>query len=151
MYFLLLDDLSKNQTSHYFPTWSCDPSYSCAASKSVDRINNTCMRTKEFGENSKSKTAWWFVDLGDKYSIYSVRILFDGKGHFGKGPSYIVFIFLIKNIFKMVPMLTNRCSLSSPYMYVFFKMYVDKLITCNCVNNYWKFNWIFSQSTIFIL
>ncbi|XP_056002460.1 receptor-type tyrosine-protein phosphatase alpha-like isoform X2 [Ostrea edulis] len=79
------DDLSKGQNANQFPIRICEPLSICAANNAVDRISSTCMTTKKIGLNSPEKTTWWFVNLGDVYSIYSVRILF--KEH---GPTYVM-------------------------------------------------------------
>ncbi|XP_056002467.1 multiple epidermal growth factor-like domains protein 10 isoform X2 [Ostrea edulis] len=79
------DDLSKGQNANQFPIWSCKPSSICAANNAVDRIYSTCIGTDKIGPTSPEKTTWWFVNLGDVYSIYSVRILF--KDH---GPTYVM-------------------------------------------------------------
>lgn len=75
-----LDDLSKGKYAQQSTTWSCAPSSNCAAGNAVDRTSSTCMRTGFIGPTSLDKTVWWFVDLGDIYSIYSVRILFKDYG-----------------------------------------------------------------------
>ena len=59
------------------------PGSGYGAELAVDGNTATCMRTKVIGENSPDKTAWWKVDLGGVYNIYSVNILFrnyDGYG-----------------------------------------------------------------------
>ena len=79
------DDLSKNkvaeQSTEAIPLITDPNRY--VAGHAVDRNVTTCMRTKEIGPNSPYKTAWWKVDLGGVYNIYSVNILFlnyDGHG-----------------------------------------------------------------------
>lgn len=53
------------------------------ASNAVDRNLATCTRTKDIGGRSEYTTAWWKVDLGGLYRIYSVNILFKSYDGFG--------------------------------------------------------------------
>ncbi|XP_056003695.1 uncharacterized protein LOC130049752 [Ostrea edulis] len=74
------DDLSKGQYTEQSKTRPCVPTSDCAANNAVDRNVGSCVRTEAFGINSQDKTMWWFVNLGNIYSIYSVRILFKDYG-----------------------------------------------------------------------
>lgn len=79
------DDLSRDkvatQSTTYPPAIGDANKY--VAGKAVDRDITTCMRTKEIGKISPDQTAWWRVDLGRVYSIYSVNILFKNYSEYG--------------------------------------------------------------------
>nr|XP_022306098.1 receptor-type tyrosine-protein phosphatase alpha-like isoform X1 [Crassostrea virginica] len=72
------DDLSKDKVATQSTTSppSIIDANKYVAGNAVDRDITTCMRTKEMGIGSPDQTAWWRVDLGRVYSIYSVNILF---------------------------------------------------------------------------
>lgn len=53
------------------------------ASNAVDRNTETCIRTLPIGTNSPDKAVWWKVDLGEKYSIQSINILFKNYNGYG--------------------------------------------------------------------
>ncbi|XP_062607535.1 multiple epidermal growth factor-like domains protein 10 [Saccostrea cucullata] len=74
------DDVSYRKRSSQFSTFPCIPLSNCVASNAVDRDNRTCMRSDNIGPASTYKTVWWYVDLGDVYSVYSIRILFKSYG-----------------------------------------------------------------------
>ena len=79
------DDLSKNKVSEQSPkieSTQIDP-YRYVAGNAVDRNVTTCMRTGVIGPNSPEKSAWWKVDLGGVYNIYSVNILFKNYDGYG--------------------------------------------------------------------
>lgn len=68
------DNLSTNKpTEQYIEADTCTK---CVAGNAVDGNNETCMRTKDIGINSNIHTTWWYVDLGNNYSLYSIRIEF---------------------------------------------------------------------------
>nr|XP_034320600.1 uncharacterized protein LOC117687713 isoform X2 [Crassostrea gigas] len=67
------DDLSFQKVASQSSSWY-DGLYK--ASYAVDRNTSTWARMLEIGRSSHSKTAWWRVDLGGVYSIYSINILF---------------------------------------------------------------------------
>nr|XP_022311454.1 multiple epidermal growth factor-like domains protein 10 isoform X3 [Crassostrea virginica] len=67
------DDLSYNKDASQSHTAAGTEH---GAQNAVDRNTTTCMRTKPIGSTSPDKTAWWKVDLGGVYNIYSVNILF---------------------------------------------------------------------------
>lgn len=92
---IFLDDLSTGQKTEQSPNYKCIPSSKCAANNAVDKIFSTCMRTDTVGANSQNKAVWWFVDLGNTYSIYSVRILFKDYGHPYGAVIYTILIFLM--------------------------------------------------------
>lgn len=48
----------------------------CVAGNAVDGNNKTCMRTEDIGINAKIHKTLWYVDLGNIYSLYSIRIEF---------------------------------------------------------------------------
>ncbi|XP_056019839.1 multiple epidermal growth factor-like domains protein 10 [Ostrea edulis] len=50
------------------------------SSNAVDADINTCTRTKEIGFTSPDKWTWWYVDLENILSIYSIRIQFKDYG-----------------------------------------------------------------------
>ncbi|XP_056017459.1 receptor-type tyrosine-protein phosphatase T-like [Ostrea edulis] len=54
--------------------------YSYQSSRAVDGDINTCTRTKEIGSMSPVKWTWWYVDLENVLSIYSIRIQFKDYG-----------------------------------------------------------------------
>ena len=57
------------------------------------------MRTGPIGPNSPYKTAWWKVDLGGVYNIYSVNILF--KNYDGYGMYYDLKCAMIEHFHKV--------------------------------------------------
>lgn len=59
------------------------PGTSYDASNAVDRNVGTCMRTEGIGLKSVYHSAWWNVDLGGIYNIYSVNILFKNYEGYG--------------------------------------------------------------------
>lgn len=80
IFYFCTDDLSFQKVASQSSSWY-DSLYN--ASYAVDRNTRTWARMLEIGRNSHSKTAWWRVDLGGVYSIYSINILFknyDGNG-----------------------------------------------------------------------
>ncbi|XP_056003692.1 multiple epidermal growth factor-like domains protein 11 [Ostrea edulis] len=80
LYSYAYDDLSKDQYAVQSTTSYCVPQSNCVAGNAVDGIHSTCMRAGVIGSLSPDKTVWWSVDLGNIYSIYSVRILFKDYG-----------------------------------------------------------------------
>ncbi|XP_062571183.1 multiple epidermal growth factor-like domains protein 11 [Saccostrea cucullata] len=74
--FYIEDDLSFGKRSEQSSSAVCKPVSACWAINAVDRDNSTCMKTAYIGPSSTYKTVWWYVDLGDVYSVNSVRILF---------------------------------------------------------------------------
>ncbi|XP_062600593.1 uncharacterized protein LOC134262231 [Saccostrea cucullata] len=70
------DDLSYGKRSEQSSSFACKPVSACLASNAVDRDISTCMRTEYIGLHSTYKTVWWYVNLGDVYSVYSIRVLF---------------------------------------------------------------------------
>lgn len=49
----------------------------CDAGRAVDGDNGTCMRTGDIGKTSSDdKKTWWYVDLGEIYNVFNIRILF---------------------------------------------------------------------------
>lgn len=102
IYLLFLDDLSKGQYTEQSKTRPCVPTSDCAANNAVDRNVGSCVRTEAFGINSQDKTMWWFVNLGNIYSIYSVRILFKDYG-----PEYGTVIHSIVSFFWYLNLLTH--------------------------------------------
>lgn len=75
------DDLSYNKLATQSHSTYLDTHH--GAMNAVDRDISTCMRTEYIGYNSPDKTAWWKVDLGGVYSIYSINILFKNYDGFG--------------------------------------------------------------------
>jgi hypothetical protein len=79
---LLIEDLSKDGTAAQSTTWSCHANdLSCSPyylpNNAVDGDTSTCTRTSFFGGSFfPDKTAWWYVDLGEIRSVYSVGIQF---------------------------------------------------------------------------
>ncbi|XP_062618451.1 receptor-type tyrosine-protein phosphatase epsilon-like, partial [Saccostrea cucullata] len=73
-------DLSYGKRSEQSSSYPCLPVSNCVASNAVDRDNKTCMKSESIGSSSTYKTVWWYVDLGDVYSVYSIRILFKNYG-----------------------------------------------------------------------
>ncbi|XP_011418522.3 protein draper isoform X1 [Magallana gigas] len=67
------EDLSYKKNATQSPLY---PGTSYDASNAVDRNVGTCMRTEGIGLKSVYHSAWWNVDLGGIYNIYSVNILF---------------------------------------------------------------------------
>lgn len=53
-----------------------DSCKTCVADNAVDENKETCMRTADIGVNGKIHNTWWYVDLGNIYSVYSIRIQF---------------------------------------------------------------------------
>lgn len=49
----------------------------CVAKNAVDGKISTCMRTEAIGltTNNQHET-WWYVDLGDVFNLYNIRIQF---------------------------------------------------------------------------
>lgn len=77
------DDLSYHKTATQSKTYLAgDMVY--GAGNAVDRNSLTCMRTREIGTRSPDKTMWWKVDLGGRYNIYSINIIFKNYDGFGK-------------------------------------------------------------------
>lgn len=75
-------DISRNKYATQSHT-AVGTAYS--ARDAVDRDVTTCMRTDDIGLNSSNKEVWWKVDLGKRYSIHRVSIMFknyEGKGFF---------------------------------------------------------------------
>lgn len=74
------DDISYNkgasQSETFFGT-------GYGASSAVDGNLATCSRTTDIGGRADYATAWWKVDLGGVYRIYSVNILFKSYDGFG--------------------------------------------------------------------
>nr|XP_022306120.1 uncharacterized protein LOC111112689 [Crassostrea virginica] len=72
------DDLSRDKVATQSTTSPPSIIYAnkYVAGNAVDRDITTCMRTNEMGIDSPDQTAWWRVDLGRVYNIYSVNILF---------------------------------------------------------------------------
>lgn len=63
------------------------------ARNAVDGNIETCMRTGDIGLTSDYKTAWWKVDLGRVYNIYSINIQF--KNYDGYGVCFIsIYIYM---------------------------------------------------------
>lgn len=77
------DDLSYHKTATQSIT-STGGETRYGAGNAVDRNTLTCMRTREIGRSSPFKTMWWKVDLGVRYSIYSINIIFKNYDGFGK-------------------------------------------------------------------
>ncbi|XP_062592398.1 uncharacterized protein LOC134253823 [Saccostrea cucullata] len=50
------------------------------ANSAVDGNLATCARTDVIGSNSQQDRTWWYVDLGDIYSVYNIRIHFEDIG-----------------------------------------------------------------------
>lgn len=78
------DDLSVGKNAEHW-----DPYYSSfyenhRAYNALDRNTSTCTRTIDIGRTSPRKTAWWIVDLGMVYNIYSVDIYFKNYDHYEK-------------------------------------------------------------------
>lgn len=73
-------DISRNKYATQSHT-AVGPAY--IARNAVDRDVTTCMRTEDIGLNSSNKEVWWKVDLGKRYSIHRVSIMF--KNYEGKG------------------------------------------------------------------
>ncbi|XP_061185174.1 receptor-type tyrosine-protein phosphatase alpha-like [Saccostrea echinata] len=46
----------------------------------VDGNPATCAMTDTIGSSSQHDRAWWYVDLGDIYSVYNIRIQFNDMG-----------------------------------------------------------------------
>ncbi|XP_061185173.1 multiple epidermal growth factor-like domains protein 6 [Saccostrea echinata] len=46
----------------------------------VDGNPATCAMTDPIGSSSQHDRAWWYVDLGDIYSVYNIRIQFKDMG-----------------------------------------------------------------------
>uniref|UniRef100_A0A8W8NKF0 Multiple epidermal growth factor-like domains 10 n=1 Tax=Magallana gigas TaxID=29159 RepID=A0A8W8NKF0_MAGGI len=67
------EELSYKKNATQSPLY---PGTSYDASNAVDRNVGTCMRTEGIGLKSVYHSAWWNVDLGGIYNIYSVNILF---------------------------------------------------------------------------
>ncbi|XP_061185184.1 multiple epidermal growth factor-like domains protein 10 [Saccostrea echinata] len=77
-------DLSHDKASSQTLTNPCTEPYFCGswyiASNAVDRNMSSCTRTGVIGGSSPDTSVWWRVDLGDIYSIHSIRILFKDFG-----------------------------------------------------------------------
>ncbi|XP_061191813.1 multiple epidermal growth factor-like domains protein 11 [Saccostrea echinata] len=73
-----MEDLSANKSAIQSSTALCF--LPCTATFAVDGNLQTCMKTSEIGTFAKSKSVWWYVDLGDINSIYSIRIQFSDYG-----------------------------------------------------------------------
>lgn len=74
-----------------------DPSNLYVASHAVDRNTATCMRTVAIGNTAEEKTTWWKVNLGGRFNIYSIDILFknyDNLGEYLVDCTYYVSCFL---------------------------------------------------------
>lgn len=69
------DNLSANMpTNQYRQTYTC---LLCGAGKAVDGNMSTCMRTDDIGiTTAYDSITWWYVDLGEIYNVYNIRILF---------------------------------------------------------------------------
>lgn len=77
------DDLSYNKTATQSITFTgIEMLYD--AGNAVDRKTLTCTRTRDIGRSSPFKTMWWKVDLGGRYSIYSINIIFKNYDGLGK-------------------------------------------------------------------
>ncbi|XP_061170694.1 receptor-type tyrosine-protein phosphatase epsilon-like [Saccostrea echinata] len=50
------------------------------ADNAVDGNQSTCTMTKPIGPNTGHDRVWWYVDLGDVYSVYSINIHFKDMG-----------------------------------------------------------------------
>lgn len=72
---LFTENLSADKsTAQYRNIDTCN---TCDAGRAVDGDMNTCMRTEDIGRTSVyDKITWWYVDLGDVYNVYNIRILF---------------------------------------------------------------------------
>lgn len=81
------EDLSYKKNAAQLPLY---PGTSYDASNAVDRNVGTCMRTEGIGLKSVFNSAWWKVDLGGIYNIYSVNILF--KNYEGHGICLNIFL-----------------------------------------------------------
>lgn len=80
VFYFCTDDLSFQKVASQSSTWY---GYIHNASYAVDRNTSTWARMLEMGRSSLTKTAWWKVDLGGVYNIYSINVLFklwDGYG-----------------------------------------------------------------------
>lgn len=78
----LTDDLSANKLAKQYKTASA--CQSCVANKAVDRDIQTCAMVEVIGTTSTDKRTWWYVDLGDIYSLYNIRIQYKDLERFSK-------------------------------------------------------------------
>lgn len=78
----LTDDLSANKLAKQYKTAST--CISCVGTKAVDLDNSSCARMDDIGTTSPDKSTWWYVDLGDIYSLYNIRIQFEDYEDFSK-------------------------------------------------------------------
>lgn len=74
----LTDDLSGRKIAQQFKTSATCPA--CVANEAVDMDTQTCTRMEEIGPTSIDKSTWWYVDLGDRYNLYNIRIQFKSYG-----------------------------------------------------------------------
>lgn len=74
------------------------PDAGYSAMNAVDRNYGTCMRTDQIGLNSRSKTSWWKMDLGEVYNISRKTILFRNYDSYGL---YLIsnYVLTVKNAF----------------------------------------------------
>lgn len=80
IFYFCTDDLSFQKVALQSSSWYGGL---YKASYAVDRNTTTWARMLEIGRNSVSKTAWWKVDLGEVYSIYSINIIFKNYDGYG--------------------------------------------------------------------
>lgn len=71
------------------------PGTSYDASNAVDRNVGTCMRTEGIGLKSVYHSAWWNVDLGGIYNIYSVNILFKNYEGYGIHLNILLSVYIL--------------------------------------------------------
>jgi hypothetical protein len=87
--YLLTEDLSKDGKAAQSTTWNCAHKPNCtlpySPNNAVDGNTSTCTRTDWFGGTSTpEKTAWWYVDLGNIRSVYSIRIQYKDYNEYGQ-------------------------------------------------------------------
>lgn len=73
---LYKEHLSKDRTAAQSRTWACRYCTTYLPNNAVDGNISTCMRASFFGPTSQYQTAWWYVDLWDIKSVYSIMIQF---------------------------------------------------------------------------
>ena len=92
IYLLFIDDLSKGKPTSQSSTYpGNDTAY--RAGNAVDRDVTTCMRTDQIGGNSQVQNVWWRLDLGGKYNVYNVSIMFKNYNGYGNCVSILIILF----------------------------------------------------------